>query len=145
MTTQRGVGRHGVRARGRLRWGLTGAAAVLLLTACSADDPPAATPSAPASVPAPEASSSPEPGTTSPSPAPAAAAPHDLAPGDPCDPADGHPDCTDASADGTFRYVEGYAACVEEWASVGRDEAYGLCTDLDGSGDAGYEDEAPAG
>jgi molecular chaperone DnaK len=57
------------------------------------------------------------------------------APGSPCDPASGLPDCTDASADGTFRIVSGYADCV---AAVGEDG--GICTDLDGDGLAGYPD-----
>jgi molecular chaperone DnaK len=56
-------------------------------------------------------------------------------PGSPCDPASGNPDCTDATADSTFRIVSGYADCV---ASVG--EAGGICTDLDGDGQAGYPD-----
>jgi hypothetical protein len=55
--------------------------------------------------------------------------------GSPCDPASGLPDCTDASADGTFRIVSGYADCV---AAVGEDG--GICTDLDGDGLAGYPD-----
>ena len=56
-------------------------------------------------------------------------------PGSPCDPAGGNPDCTDASVDGTFRIVSGYADCV---AALG--EASGSCTDLDGDGQAGYPD-----
>lgn len=62
-----------------------------------------------------------------------------LTPGAACDPADGFPDCTDATGahDGRFVYLEGYAQCV---ADFGSDEAYGLCTDLDGDGRAGYPD-----
>ncbi|WP_146927922.1 hypothetical protein [Cellulomonas xylanilytica] len=58
-------------------------------------------------------------------------------PGEPCDPAAGSPDCTDATADSEFRYIEGYAECVASYTS---DETYGLCTDLDGDGRAGYPD-----
>ena len=60
-----------------------------------------------------------------------------LLPGEPCDPADGSPDCTDATADAQYRYIEGYADCVAD--CTGR-RAYGLCTDLDGDGHAGYPD-----
>jgi molecular chaperone DnaK len=56
------------------------------------------------------------------------------APGSPCDPASGNPDCTDDSADGAFRIVSGYADCV---AAVGDT---GICSDLDGDGQAGYPD-----
>jgi Ethanolamine utilization protein EutJ (predicted chaperonin) len=56
-------------------------------------------------------------------------------PGSPCNPADGNPDCTDASADGSFRIVSGYADCI---AAAGA--ASGICTDLDGDGQAGYPD-----
>ena len=56
-------------------------------------------------------------------------------PGSPCDPAGGNPDCTDASVDGTFRIVSGYADCVAALS-----EASGSCTDLDGDGQAGYPD-----
>ena len=78
--------------------------------------------------------------TTPPAPAPApsaTAAPPTPAPGEPCDPADGSPDCTNATGDGAFRYVEGYADCV---ATFGPEEAYSLCTDLEGDGRAGYPD-----
>ncbi|KRD44373.1 hypothetical protein ASE38_09600 [Cellulomonas sp. Root930] len=57
-------------------------------------------------------------------------------PGEPCDPADGSPDCTDATSDGLFRYVEGYADCVAQLPG----EEQGMCTDLDGDGRAGYPD-----
>lgn len=108
----------------------------LVLSACTStpvpDDSPA--PSSP----------SPSPSSTAPvdptsSATPASAPPLALRPGDPCDPADGSPDCTDATgaADGQFRYVEGYADCV---ATFGEEQAYGLCTDLDGDGIAGYPD-----
>lgn len=91
------------------------------------------------------ASSAPQQSGTTADPAPTTAAPAPdasaaPAPGDPCDPAAGDPDCTDATGDATFRYVEGYADCVAEWSSAGQDEAYGLCTDLDGDGTAGYPD-----
>ncbi|HEX6166516.1 MAG TPA: hypothetical protein VFZ30_07005 [Acidimicrobiales bacterium] len=56
-------------------------------------------------------------------------------PGSRCDPADSNPNDTDATADSTFRIVSGYADCV---ASVG--EPGGICTDLDGDGQAGYPD-----
>jgi hypothetical protein len=56
-------------------------------------------------------------------------------PGSPCNPADGNPDCTDASGDGSFRIVSGYADCI---AAAG--ETSGICTDLDGDGQAGYPD-----
>lgn len=71
--------------------------------------------------------------TLSPTPAPT------LAPGELCDPADGSPDCTDATGEveGPFRYIVGYADCVEDF---GPEHAYGLCTDLDGDGYAGYPD-----
>lgn len=107
----------------------------LVLSACTAtpepDDSPAPSPPSPApssTAPVDPASTS-TPATSPPTPA--------LRPGDPCDPADGSPDCTDATADGQFRYVEGYADCV---ATFGEEQAYGLCTDLDGDGIAGYPD-----
>jgi hypothetical protein len=50
-------------------------------------------------------------------------------------PADSNPNDTDATADSTFRIISGYADCV---ASVG--EPGGICTDLDGDGQAGYPD-----
>ncbi|AEE45136.1 hypothetical protein [Cellulomonas fimi] len=115
-------------------------AAVLTLAACTAGTP-AATTSASAtaattSAPAPAASPTPTPTASTPAePAPAPSA--TVRPGDPCDPAAGDPDCTDATVDGTFRHVEGYADCV---ASFGDDEAYGLCQDLDGDGEAMYPD-----
>jgi hypothetical protein len=56
-------------------------------------------------------------------------------PGSRCDPADSNPHDTDATADSTFRILSGYADCV---ASVG--EPGGICTDLDGDGQAGYPD-----
>jgi Ethanolamine utilization protein EutJ (predicted chaperonin) len=58
------------------------------------------------------------------------------APGSPCDPAAGDPDCTNESADGTFRIVSGYADCV---ATLGEG---GLCSDLDGDGVAGFPDSS---
>lgn len=62
-----------------------------------------------------------------------------LLPGEPCDPADGSPDCTDATGieGGGYRYIEGYADCV---ATFGGEEAYGICFDLEGDGYAGYPD-----
>lgn len=60
-------------------------------------------------------------------------------PGDPCDPADGDPDCTDQTILGGFRIVEGWADCV---AALGPDA--GECHDLDGDGHAGHPDSAGA-
>lgn len=109
----------------------------LVLSACTSapvpDDSPApSSPSPSRSSTAPvEPTSSATPDASPPTPAPQ--------PGDPCDPANGSPDCTDATGaeDGQFRYVEGYADCV---ATFGAEQAYGLCTDLDGDGIAGYPD-----
>ena len=109
-------------------------AAMLVLAACTltpAPDPtasPTSTPTASTSVtPTPTPSATP---TVDPTPrAPL--------PGESCDPADGSPDCTDATADSQFRYIEGYADCVSTFTT---DERYGLCTDLDGDGRAGYPD-----
>jgi len=119
------------------------AAIVLVLAACTQPSPrPSSSLTTPATatataVPTPTPTRpTPSPtGTSTPSPSPSPT----LEPGDPCDPADGSPDCTDATGtdDGEFRYVEGYAQCV---ADLGSDEAYGLCTDLDGDGRAGYAD-----
>lgn len=60
------------------------------------------------------------------------------APGQACEPGS-HPDCSDATGtDGdAWRIIAGYADCV---AGFGADEAYGLCTDLDGDDHAGYTD-----
>ncbi|WP_456787494.1 hypothetical protein [Cellulomonas sp. P5_C5] len=102
---------------------------VLALGACTSGSPgPGPTPTTP-----PGSASSAPPVTRAASPSTASMP----LPGDPCDPADGSPDCTDATADSEFRYIEGYAACV---ASFTTDERYGLCTDLDGDGLAGYPD-----
>lgn len=54
------------------------------------------------------------PPTTQPTAAPASDR------GAPCNPADGHPDCTNATADGTYRIVDGYAAYVTEFQSTRR-------------------------
>ncbi|VTR76896.1 hypothetical protein [Cellulomonas hominis] len=120
------------------RW-LTGAAAcaalALALAGCTGQ-PDAGTTSDP--VPAAEWAGSPTPAPAATDDTPASGA--TPTPGDPCDPAAGDPDCTDATVDETFRHIAGYADCVAEWASAGRDEAHGLCTDLDGDGSAGYAD-----
>jgi len=108
--------------------GITLTAAVLVLAGCT---------SAPAPGPTASPTSAPT-ATTSVTPAPTpSSTPRALLPGESCDPADGSPDCTDATADSEFRYLEGYADCV---ASFTTDERYGLCTDLDGDGYAGYPD-----
>ncbi|QZN84449.1 hypothetical protein [Cellulomonas sp. C5510] len=59
-------------------------------------------------------------------------------PGQPCEPGS-HPDCSDATGTegDSWRIIAGYADCVE---GFGEDEAYGLCTDLDGDDQAGYAD-----
>jgi len=69
-------------------------------------------------------------------PAPVPVASPTLLPGALCDPAAGSPDCTDASVDGGYRFVVGYADCVALM-----DTAPELCTDLDGDGHQGYPDE----
>ena len=113
-------------------------AAALLLTACTPTPAPAPTASP---TTAPTASTSvtsvPTPSATPTADTSSGPTPRTLLPGDSCDPADGSPDCTDATADSEFRYIEGYAECV---ASFSTDESYGLCTDLDGDGYAGYPD-----
>jgi hypothetical protein len=72
------------------------------------------------------------------SPGAGAAPADDPTPGQPCEPGS-HPDCSDAT--GTegeqYRIIAGYADCL---ALHGPDEAYGLCTDLDGDDHAGYAD-----
>jgi hypothetical protein len=112
-------------------------AVALVLAGCTAE------PSRPSSAVSPTTSASvtvsPVAATaTESTPSPTAPTPT-LAPGDLCDPADGSPDCTDATGagDGQYRYIEGYADCV---ADLGTAEAHGLCTDLDGDGRAGYPD-----
>ena len=111
-------------------------ATTLLLAGCPStpapDSTPSSLPSAPATTGTPPAPSATALETTAP---PATASPTPV-PGAPCDPADGSPDCTDASGDGQFRHVEGYADCVAELPG----EEYGVCTDLDGDGRAGYPD-----
>ncbi|MDQ0375335.1 hypothetical protein [Cellulomonas humilata] len=121
-----------------------GVALALALAACTPSSPaPDPSPSTPPVTSAPSPSPSTPPVTSAPSPTPTTDPSPDTAdpllPGDPCDPAAGSPDCTDATGmDGSgYRYVEGYADCV---ARFGADEAYGLCTDLDGDGRAGYPD-----
>jgi hypothetical protein len=60
------------------------------------------------------------------------------APGQECEPGS-HPDCSDATGTegDSWRIIAGYADCVAGW---GAEEAYGLCTDLDGDDQAGYAD-----
>jgi len=130
------------RASGWLAGAAACAALSLALSGCTgrpdtdATSAPGPTDGSEVSPTAPPASPDPSPdGTGSP-----VGASDALSPGDPCDPADGDPDCTDATSDETFRYVVGYADCVAEWAAAGTDEAYGLCTDLDGDGTSGYAD-----
>jgi len=127
----------------RLHVQLAGAAAVVLvLAACTASpahpepsgSPVPSTsplPTSTATASTPEPAPAPQSSTPTPSPTPS--------PGEPCDPADGSPDCTDATGmeGGGFRYVEGYADCV---ATFGAEEGDGLCFDLDGDGVAGYPD-----
>ncbi|WP_426593033.1 hypothetical protein ACPPVS_14950 [Cellulomonas sp. McL0617] len=117
------------------------AIALVALAACTADPSPT-----PAPAPTTAASTIPtEPAPTEPAPVastppPTASEPDPttvLAPGDPCDPADGSPDCTDATVDATYRYIVGYADCVD---ALGAAEAHRGCTDLDGDGEAGYPD-----
>jgi len=127
----------------RLHGRLAGVAAVVLvLAACTASPAPPE----PSDSPAPRTSPLPTPTAAAPTPEPAPAAPSSTtapsptpSPGDPCDPADGSLDCTDATGmeGGGFRYVEGYGDCV---ATFGAEEADGLCFDLDGDGVAGYPD-----
>jgi hypothetical protein len=114
-------------------------ALVATLGGCTADDGEAVptgaatTPGTATSSPATPAAPSAEAPATTP-------ATTEVVPNAPCDPADGHPDCTDATGNegDSFRYVVGYADCLE---ALGADQAYGLCTDLDGDGYAGYPDE----
>jgi len=76
--------------------------------------------------------------TATPTPDPSTPAAAEPTPGQPCEPGS-HPDCSDAT--GTegdpYRIIAGYADCL---ALHGPDAAYGLCTDLDGDGQAGYPD-----
>ena len=117
------------------------AAIVLVLAACTQPSPrPSSSLTATATatataVPSPTGPTPSPTGTSTLSPSPSPP----LAAGDPCDPADRSPDCTDATGieGGGFRYVEGYADCV---ATFGAEEADGLCFDLDGDGVAGYPD-----
>jgi len=99
-------------------------------------EPPVTVGTIPTIGPAPSVTTPPPP-TTPAAPTPGVPTPAVPAPGEPCDPADGSPDCTDASVDGTFRQITGYADCV---GALGPDEAHGMCTDLDGDGAAGYPD-----
>ncbi|MEZ0449028.1 hypothetical protein [Cellulomonas sp. ICMP 17802] len=113
------------------------AAAALVLVGCT-QSPAGPDPARSATTsPSTTASATTDRGTTPTAPAPTPST--SPVPGEPCDPADGSPDCTDATGadDGTFRYIEGYADCV---ADLGAAEAHGLCTDLDGDGRAGYPD-----
>lgn len=127
-------------------------AVVVTLAGCTAGTEPSPAPatSAPATTTQPTAatttsatSSSPVPSSDAPATTSPGAVPTSGAvtpnPGDPCDPADGDPDCTDATGygDGVFRHIVGYADCVEQ---LGADEAYSLCVDLDDDGYAGYPD-----
>ena len=120
------------------RWiGVT--AAAFVLAACTLTPAPAPTAS-PTTAPPPSTSVTPVPTpsakpTADPSADPT---PRALLPGESCDPADGSPDCTNATADSEYRYIEGYADCVAYFTT---DETYGLCTDLDGDGYHGYPDE----
>jgi len=99
-------------------------------------EPPVTVGTIPTIGPAPSVTTPPPP-TTPAAPTPGVPTPAVPAPGEPCDPADGSPDCTDASVDGTFRQITGYADCV---GALGPDEAHGMCTDLDGDGAVGYPD-----
>lgn len=127
----------------RLHVRLVGVAAVVLvLGACTAPPAPPEPSASPAPSTAPLPTSSAHAPTVTPVPAatPASTSPSPTpSPGEPCDPADGSPDCTDATGmeGGGFRYVEGYADCL---ATFGAEEADGLCFDLDGDGVAGYPD-----
>jgi hypothetical protein len=46
-----------------------------------------------------------------------------------------HPDCIDPDQDGRYEYLKGGAACMKDFG-----ESSGLCSDLDGDGEAGYPD-----
>jgi hypothetical protein len=46
-----------------------------------------------------------------------------------------HPDCIDPDHDGRYEYLKGGAACMKDFG-----ESSGLCSDLDGDGEAGYPD-----
>lgn len=72
-------------------------------------------------------------GTTSPSAEPAPT----FSPNQPCEPGS-DPNSSDATGieGDSYRYIEGYADCVE---MLGEEEA-GLCTDLDGDVRWGYPD-----
>jgi hypothetical protein len=114
------------------------AAAILLVggvAGCTGSDDDALTPSPSGSVAVPTPATS-----TGASPADGTApdAPADPAPGTACEEGS-HPDCSDATGTegDSFRIIAGYADCV---AFHGADEAYGLCTDLDGDDRAGYAD-----
>ncbi|WP_147793771.1 hypothetical protein [Cellulomonas sp. Y8] len=76
--------------------------------------------------------------STAASPDAGAAPADDPTPGQPCEPGS-HPDCSDATGTegAPYRIIAGYADCL---ALHGPDEAYGLCTDLDGDDHAGYAD-----
>lgn len=56
-----------------------------------------------------------------------------LVPGQPCAPGS-HSDCVDEGG-GQYTYVEGYAACMQEYADLPE-----ACADLDGDGYPGYPD-----
>ncbi|WP_315093997.1 hypothetical protein [uncultured Cellulomonas sp.] len=109
-----------------------GLAALAALALCGCTSEPPRPSSAISPTPTPSASVTSAAPTPTPTPSPS------LVPGAPCDPADGSPDCTDATGagDGRWVYLEGYADCVAQLPG----EEYGLCTDLDGDGRAGYPD-----
>jgi hypothetical protein len=75
--------------------------------------------------------------TTTTTTPPATTAPPDdgLAPGDPCSPEEGSPDCIDPEGDGSYTYLEGGAQCLAE-----NPDSPAICADLDGDGRAGYPD-----
>jgi hypothetical protein len=58
-----------------------------------------------------------------------------LAPGDPCSPEEGSPDCIDPEGDGSYTYLIGGAQCLAE-----NPGGPAICSDLDGDGRAGYPD-----
>jgi hypothetical protein len=120
-----------MRSRARVGW-VVGVVVLVAgaLSACDGSDAtgPTATPAA-TSASSPSAATGAEPSPTGPA---------DPAPGQACEPGS-HPDCSDATGieGDSWRIIAGYADCV---AGFGVDEAYGLCTDLDGDDRAGYAD-----